>query len=177
MKYNLTLAAAAALASIACPAAASAADFKFAVTGDYAANWILSDAAELLSASDQGFDVADVAGTFPGSTDGRAYLTFFSADNAGGLTIFDNDSPEILAILEGAQLYTGTYGGPDWIPVFKTGTFAMTGYEGKGAYTLTISQVASAIPEPSTWALAVLGMGLVGASLRGRRTRVSVRYA
>ena len=75
------------------------------------------------------------------------------------------------------QLYNGTYGGPGWIPVFKTGTFTMAGDGGAGSYILTISQVASAIPEPSTWALAVLGMGLVGASLRSRRTRVSVRYA
>ena len=68
MKYNLTLAAVAALASVACPAAASAADYNFAVTGDYTASWTMSDTVELLSASAQGFDVADVAGTFPGST-------------------------------------------------------------------------------------------------------------
>lgn len=177
MKYTLTLAAAAALASVACPATASAAEYNFAVTGDYTASWTMSDTVDLLSASSQGFDVADVAGTFPGSTAGSAYLTFFSADNDGGLTIADNDGPATLAILTGAQLYNGTYGGPAWVPVFKTGTFAMAGKGGIGSYTLTVSQVTSAIPEPSTWALAVLGMGLVGASLRGRRTRVSVRYA
>jgi len=49
MKYNLTLAAVAALASVACPAAASAADYKFALTGDYTASWILSDAPELVA--------------------------------------------------------------------------------------------------------------------------------
>lgn len=180
MKYNLTLAAAAALASVACPAAASAADFNFAVTGDYAANWILSDKAELDSPWVQGFGIADVAGTFPGSLVDVAYLNFFSADNKGGLTIWDADTSvaEPLAVLtNGAQLYTGTPSGADWKPVWRTGAFTFTGNDGVGSYTLTISQVASAIPEPSTWALAVLGMGLVGASLRSRRTRVSVRYA
>ncbi|RSU46602.1 PEPxxWA-CTERM sorting domain-containing protein [Sphingomonas sp. S-NIH.Pt15_0812] len=173
MKYNLTLAAVAALASVACPAAASAADYKFALTGDYTASWILSDAPELVAASDQGLSIADVTGTFPGSTAGSAYLEFFSAGNGGGLSIFDNDSPALLASLAGTQLYTGIYNGADWKPTWKTGSFTMASGIGAGAYTLTIS----AVPEPSTWALAILGMALVGGALRSRRTRVSVRYA
>ncbi|MBB4619383.1 PEPxxWA-CTERM sorting domain-containing protein [Sphingomonas abaci] len=180
MKYNLTLAAAAAFAAVACPAAASAADFRFTVTGDYSASWILSDTAELVSASNQGFSIADVAGTFPGSVGDIAYLDFFSAGNGGGLTIWDNDVSvqDPLAILaNGAQLYTGTYTGPAWTPTWKTGAFAFTGNNGTGSYTLTVAQVASAIPEPSTWALAILGMALVGGALRRRRTQVTVRYA
>jgi hypothetical protein len=35
----------------------------------------------------------------------------------------------------------------------------------------------SAVPEPSTWAMMVLGVGFAGAAMRRRRATVSVRYA
>lgn len=40
----------------------------------------------------------------------------------------------------------------------------------------SISQVAAAVPEPATWAMMLVGFGLVGVGLR-RRERVSVRFA
>lgn len=60
-----------------------------------------------------------------------------------------------------------------------------------GAYTLNISGVAedssysgvlnfSAVPEPGTWALMILGFGAIGFSMRGRKEkarRISVKYA
>lgn len=36
-------------------------------------------------------------------------------------------------------------------------------------YTLTSTIVSSPVPEPATWALAILGIGLAGIGLRGRR--------
>jgi hypothetical protein len=38
------------------------------------------------------------------------------------------------------------------------------------------ASVAGAVPEPSTWAMLILGFGLVGGAMR-RRTSISVRYA
>lgn len=46
-------------------------------------------------------------------------------------------------------------------------------------YTFTSAQMylASGVPEPTTWALLILGFGGIGATLRSRRTRVSVKFA
>jgi hypothetical protein len=52
-----------------------------------------------------------------------------------------------------------------------------------GAYTLTIDGPGSAllgaggVPEPATWAMMILGFGVVGGAMRRRRTTVRVAYA
>ncbi len=56
-------------------------------------------------------------------------------------------------------------------------TMTDTGGDGfsRGALTgLTIETAAGAAPEPSTWALMVIGVGLAGASLRGRRRAAAI---
>jgi hypothetical protein len=42
---------------------------------------------------------------------------------------------------------------------------------------LTVSEVTSPVPEPATWAMMLLGFGLVGYVMRSRRQRNSVTYA
>lgn len=42
-----------------------------------------------------------------------------------------------------------------------------------GSLTATVS----AVPEPATWAMMIMGFGLVGGSMRARRSAVRVRYA
>jgi len=46
-----------------------------------------------------------------------------------------------------------------------------------GRYTLTLAQIPAPVPEPATWALMVGGFGLLGATMRGVRTRRSVARA
>ena len=48
-------------------------------------------------------------------------------------------------------------------PTMKTGKFSLTGTG--GAYSLNVV----AVPEPATWLMLVLGIGLVGGTLRARR--------
>jgi hypothetical protein len=43
--------------------------------------------------------------------------------------------------------------------------------------TVTLDSVASAVPEPATWAMMLIGLGTIGASVRRRKARVSVAYA
>jgi len=43
---------------------------------------------------------------------------------------------------------------------------------GGASYSGEVSVLANAVPEPATWALMLMGFGLVGTSLRGRRRNV-----
>jgi hypothetical protein len=60
----------------------------------------------------------------------------------------------------------------------QTGVFTTIdpggGYGNAGRATLTISSLNSAVPEPATWAMMIVGFGAIGASLRsGRRSVLS----
>ena len=39
-----------------------------------------------------------------------------------------------------------------------------------------IDEVAAAVPEPATWAIMLLGFGMIGSALRRRRVTAKVRY-
>ena len=81
-----TIAMAVSIVAAAVPAAASAETYRYTLTGAYAATWELPSMPLPDSWVDgQGFAVARVAGDFPRTTSGDAYLDFFSADNGGGL--------------------------------------------------------------------------------------------
>ena len=74
----------------------------------------------------------------------------------------------------------GNFSGPNLFngsltdPMFNLGTFRLgqvnTG-AGTGGGNLTISQVNSAVPEPSTWAMLLLGFAGIGFSMRKLRSR------
>lgn len=73
----------------------------------------------------------------------------------------------------GSALFTG----PTSAPQFLRGSFALSGTGGTG--TLTISEVGGAVPEPTTWAMMLLGFGFIGGAMRSakRRQKVTVSYA
>lgn len=58
---------------------------------------------------------------------------------------------------------------------FPTGTFG--GYGTQGIPQVNLSFANGVVPEPSTWALLILGFGVTGAALRRRRQSVSLRFA
>ena len=74
----------------------------------------------------------------------------------------------------GEQLFTGSLSAP----VFRTGTFALFGgAEGvRQIASLEITSTAAAgVPEPDSWALMIVGFGAIGAAMRQRRRRQTVR--
>lgn len=148
---------------------AQAATYLFTITGDYAASFAL-DSSPTPDFVDPGnvFAVAKVPG-FADSSNGFADITFFSGAFAGLLISDNGDSFTWLLDAVGDQLYTGT----EAAPTFKTGIFALSGLGTPGAFTLRIS----AVPEPETWGLMIVGLGFAGAAVRRRKPKVSVRYA
>ena len=60
--------------------------------------------------------------------------------------------------------------------VTGTGLFLRNPTEQPLGFTVTLSTQTGAVPEPSTWALLILGFGAIGGAMRSRR-RVKVSYA
>lgn len=85
-------------------------------------------------------------------------MAWYSASQ-GGLFY----TPDKLYEVDGAQAYSG----PESAPVFLTGVYPGTDVaNGDASATVTISSV-GAIPEPSTWAMMLIGF--VGLGFAGRR--------
>ncbi len=125
------------------------------------------------STSSTGFVVAgvsDVLNGTPGVTEVGFYnalAQFFFGPNAAVLPGEDGTGGAPQDFFSGDALFSG----PSTAPVFKTGTFNERGDSGdslpSGAYTMTISDVPSAAPEPSS--LVLLGTGALGLAASFRR--------
>ena len=111
--------------------------------------------------------VNGAAATIPTISFGTGIFATLSI-NASGL--------EFTQFAGGGPLFTGTGSAP----VFSAGTFQLTNpFFPSSNSTLVISEQVAAVPEPSTWALMLLGFGFVGGALRAakRQQKVTVSYA
>jgi hypothetical protein len=108
-------------------------------------------------------------------------VTFFAPIQQGGLQIgflpFGNFRLINTALVENISFNSQT------LPTFKLGTFAVsTTPQNNGPrpfdnYRITIANAVGAVPEPSTWAMMLIGFGAVGASLRRRRVSAIAQMA
>lgn len=182
MRSTVKLVIGAAVVALTLPAAASAETLVFDFTGgDRSFNFMLEQgqtpdsSRTIIGANEIVFN--NVSGTFNGVSGSASvaninFGTSFLAPiniNATGFG-FGN-----FGLAGGVDLFDGSRTNP----MFKLGTFnlfqANTG-AGTGGGVLRISQAATAVPEPGTWAMMILGFGLVGGALR-RRAKVRMRYS
>ena len=105
-----------------------------------------------------------------GGGDSFTSVAFFDAQDDGGfaLTILQPRQPD------GYQLYTGTAAAPDFSALVGTSPIINLYDEGTSVVgTLTVT--VAAVPEPSTWAMMLLGFaGLGVAGYRASRKRAAV---
>lgn len=152
---------------------ADAAFLRFVLTGSYSATWDLNSAAvPSFYQSSAGFAIWNSAGTFSGAVEDKADVTFYNSAVGGGLNIYDAQGDLNLLAADGPQLYTG----PESMPVFKLGAFALTEFRGTRTYTLTVTDV-SAVPEPAAAALALVGLCILYPIGQVRQYRTSRRSA
>lgn len=168
MRRMIKIAVTAALLSVSI-GSANAATYLFTLSGSRNASFALDlgkgpdEASSGFVGERIGFN--HVAGTY-GGTKGFADINFGTFLLAS-LNI--TGTPLGFTQFAGPELFTGTASAP----VFKLGTFKLTSIV-SGNSTLTISQANSAVPEPATWALALVGFGTLGAALRHRRGKVAL---
>jgi hypothetical protein len=101
---------------------------------------------------------------------GGDYLPF---DDKGYFTVFDGDTTQ--HIMDESISTVGDYGWTGWMPWSFTATITAAhtfelGMENIGDNVLTSWAVLDTVPEPATWAMLILGFGLVGHAARRRRT-------
>lgn len=153
------------------PVSAGATVWDFQVTGNGTASFSIdSDKMQPWSVNNTGITYKDVVGIYNGVSDKR-YVQFFNDGGYGGFNI------SYVGQGKGAVLFSG----PPTAPVFTTGTFFLPplAYGAPGGFTLTITDVTAAVPEPATWAMMMLGFGIVGYGVRRRKAnvRTAVRFA
>jgi hypothetical protein len=113
----------------------------------------------------------DVAGTLNGSSFTFDDLSFFDANHfipPGGLDLYTtstNPATIYVRLADGPQIFSGTS------PLFAPGTFT---YPNE---TLVISEFTAAVPEPSTWAMMLLGFAGIGFVAYRRKSKPALMAA
>jgi hypothetical protein len=98
-----------------------------------------------------------------GQYSGITQVRFYTDASNGGFGNYDG--PQLFEGLPNApQILTGTFNVVDFLNSDITGV-------------VTISAVTGAVPEPATWAMMLVGFGMVGGATRYGRKRTKVAYA
>lgn len=169
MTFTGKLAAATALAL--CSTSATAAEFLFDFKGvdtSKDASFTLDSEPDPSSAGNGRFTFKKVEVTTPKSTS-KQTINFYTSQYGGGFNF--NNSGKFDAY--GPQLFSGTIADP----TFHTGVYTMTkSFNGVVLGTLTVSAM-SAVPEPATWAMILLGFAFTGSMMRkGRKQQKDARF-
>ena len=117
------------------------------------------------------FSFTNVAGTFGGVTGTASTISFGSGSIYSSFSL---TAPNLgFTQFSNPTLFTG----PQTSPTFLIGSFTLINpFFGNGS--LIISAAPGAVPEPAMWGMMILGLGMVGGSLRRRRNVTTwVSYA
>ncbi len=186
MRLKVGTAAISAVVAMLATSPASADPYKFTLTGPFAAVWTIDSSPmpdEVGTAGDS-FVVHDVSGNYsqiPGNENASvkylADIQFYTDEVSGGFQIYNyyNDDTSLLTT-DGYQLFTGTV----FAPTFKIGSFALVDdNDEETSFNLTIEHAitVAAVPEPSTWAMMIGGLGIAGGALRLRKKKVTFQTA
>jgi hypothetical protein len=155
---------------------AKADTFQFVAVDDFGSgtNTVTFDLSSTPAAADvssTGFAVKDVTVILNGKTFSNADTVLFKT--ATGNTEFVGDTDSLFSNTLGNILNTGAvFTGTTSDPTFVTGSFGTPGD------SLTITDLTAAVPEPSTWAMMILGFcGLGFMAYRRKQSGSSFRLA
>src|SRR4051794_13518659 len=161
MRYAVSFATALAAVALIAGAPASATIVNFSVTGDDTASWSIDDSVAPDSYDADTF-VYTTDFTLNGTTTNNVGVIFYDDAFSGGIY---GDGFGFLS----AQLFSG----PTSAPSFVLGTFGAVGFPDDSlSYTVTIT-ADRGVPEPSTWAMMLLGFGAMGVSIRWGKRRAA----
>lgn len=122
-----------------------------------------------------GFVQIDVRGLF-GKVTGVKFLTNSTTDGEQWSVFGSNNSGSY----SGAALLTGTTETSSSLPGFGNYNyydFVSTANKGGKNFLLSSLTAVSSVPEPTTWAMTLVGFGAMGASVRYRRRKSSIAYS
>ena len=155
----------------AAPAIADPLAFSFNSTLGPAANFSFTlDSSPTVASFDSTMFQSNGVKVDIGGTTASDNISFFIFDSGGGLSDVFSSGGNNNFDLYGAQLFSGSTDHP----MFSAGSFDLLSSSGAAAGSLTIS----AVPEPATWAMMLIGFGAMGASLRRRpRRALAIRTA
>ena|ERR1700754_4013614 len=162
-----------ALFSLVSAAPASADPLRYTVTGPSGlfARFVLDDhpTPDPLTLESYAFFLFDVPGTY---ADGftMAGLSFYDDSALGGISLvtWNGVTSGLTIDLTGMALFTGSTATPALF------AFGPTQFTEAGGATYTISAVAG-VPEPASWAMLVLGTGMIGIGIRRRNAQALAR--
>jgi hypothetical protein len=141
-------------------AQAGAAQLLYILTGDTSASFTVNTKPVPDVVFPDGFLIRNVNVTLNGLSQLRD-VGFARDLSAGGLIISGTNLN-----LAGPQLFSG----PSMSPTLLSGNFTLTGLNNPTrTFSLSVTPVETAVPEPQSWLLMALGFGLIGGALRMSR--------
>lgn len=156
--------------ALAMGASAQAATFVF-TSSLYTYDFSLPDSpVTTVAVPDLGFIAPVASGNFNGAPTSFPAMTFLNAAYPGAGAGISYDSSFTNFFFGTVQMYSGS----EATPTFINGVYSLELYGNPNVTgTLTITGVGGAVPEAATWAMMIGGLGLVGASMRRRVSKVS----